>query len=376
MGSLFAQSDGTLSAMIHPLHEKWADLLVDYCISAEPGDNVLLNLDTPAQGLARALYRKVLSAGAFPHMRLSYPEQAFDTLTHASDSYFDAEPSLELSEIKQIQGFIRVRAPRNTKELQSADKSRYAALLKKNRPVQNIRVRDTKWVGSLYPSYALAQDAGMSLDEYEDFVYSSMFLYDDDPVARWKEVHERQAELIERLKDADEVRITAEGTDLTLSVKGRTWLNSDGHRNMPSGEVFTGPVESSAEGVITYQIPSAVGGVEVEDIRLKFSEGKVVEAHAEKGDDLLQAQLNTDEGARYLGEIGIGTNYNIQVPTKSILYDEKIGGTVHLALGQSYAESGGTNESAIHWDMICDLRQGGTIHLDGELFQENGEFKV
>ena len=362
--------------MIHPLHEKWADLLVDYCISAEPGDNVLLNLDTPAEGLARALYRKLLSTGVFPHLRLSYPEQAYDTLTHAPDSYFDAEPSLELSEIKQLQGFVRVRAPQNTKELQSADKSRYAALLKKNRPVQNIRVRDTKWVGSLYPSAALAQDAGMSLEEYEKFVYGSMFLFDDDPVARWKEVHERQAELIERLKDADKVRITAEGTDLTLSVAGRTWLNSDGHRNMPSGEVFTGPIESSAEGVITYQIPSAVGGTEVQDIRLKFAEGKVVEAHAEKGNDLLQAQLGTDEGARYLGEIGIGTNYNIQVPTKQILYDEKIGGTVHLALGQSYQESGGTNESAIHWDMICDLREGGAIHLDGELFQENGEFKV
>ena len=362
--------------MIHPLHEKWADLLVDYCIGAKPGDNVLLNLDMPAEGLARALYRKVLSTGAFPHLRLSYPELAYDTLTHAPDSYFDAEPTLELSEIKQVQGFIRVRAPQNTKELQSADKERYAVLLKKNRPVQNIRVRDTNWVGSLYPSAALAQDAGMSLDEYETFVYGSMFLFDDDPVARWREVHERQAELIERLKDADEVRITAEGTDLTLSVKGRTWLNSDGHRNMPSGEVFTGPIEDSAKGVITYQIPSAVGGVEVENIRLNFAEGKVVEAHAEKGDDLLQAQLNTDEGARYLGEIGIGTNFNIQVPTRQILFDEKIGGTVHLALGQSYQESGGTNESAIHWDMICDLRQGGTIHLDGELFQENGEFKV
>jgi aminopeptidase len=145
---------------------------------------------------------------------------------------------------------------------------------------------------------------------------------------------------------------------------------------MPSGEVFTGPIEDSANGHITYTVPSAVSGVEVENIRITFENGKAVNATADKGNDLLQAQLNSDTGARYLGELGIGTNFNIQVPTKSILYDEKIGGTVHLALGQSYTETGGTNESAIHWDMICDLRQGGAIYLDGELFQENGRFKV
>ena len=362
--------------MIHPLLEKWADLLVDYCVSLQPGENVLLALDTPAQELARALYRKVLQVGGYPFLRLSYPELTEDTLELAPDAFFEAEPSVDLGEMKQMHAFIRVRAPQNTKALQTADKTKYAALLKKNRPVQNTRVEHTRWVGSLFPTAALAQDAGMSLSDYEQFVYGSMFLFDTDPVAEWRKIHDFQARLIERLQRAEVVRITAEGTDLTLNVAGRTWLNSDGHRNMPSGEVFTGPLETSADGTVLFGIPSAVGGAEVENIRLTFRDGRVVEARADKGDDLLQAQINTDEGARFLGELGIGTNPQIQTPTKQILYDEKIGGTVHLALGQSYKESGGTNTSAIHWDMICDLRRGGAIYLDGELFQENGVFKL
>jgi aminopeptidase len=362
--------------MLHPIHEKYARLLVAYCTDVTEGDNVSINIDTLAEPMARALYREVLRAGGIPHLRMSYPEVLEDTLELAPDSFFASEPTLDLSEIKQIQSWIRVRAPHNSRALQNADKERYSRLMKRNRPVQNIRVRDTRWVGTLYPTHAGAQDAGMSLDEYERFVYGAMFLFDADPVAKWGEIHDFQAQLIDRLKDAREIHITGEGTDLRMRVDGRVWVNSAGKKNMPSGEVFTGPIEDSANGVITYGIPSAVNGVEVENIRVTFKDGKAVEAHAEKGNDLLQAQLNTDEGARFLGEIGIGTNYNIQLPTKSILYDEKIGGTVHLALGQSYQETGGVNESAIHWDMICDLRQGGAIYLDGELFQENGQFKL
>ena len=362
--------------MIHPIHEKYAKLLVEYCCRVETGENVSINVDTPAEPMARAVYREVLKAGGVPHLHMSYPERAEDVLELAPESFFDSEPTLELSEIKQIGSWIRIGAPQNSRALQNADKSKVSRLQKRNRPVQNIRVRETKWVGTLYPTPAGAQDAGMSLGEYERFVYGAMFLFDDDPVAKWNEIRVFQEKLIEHLSRAKEVRIEGDGTDLTLNVAGRTWVNSAGHHNMPSGEVFTGPLEESANGHITYTIPSAVNGVEVENVRLTFKDGKVVEAQADKGDDLLQSQLETDEGARFLGELGIGTNYNIQIPTKSILFDEKIGGTVHLALGQSYEETGGTNESAIHWDMICDLRKGGAIYLDGELFQENGEFKV
>ena len=362
--------------MIHPLHEKWAKLLVHYCCEVKAGDKVALNVELPAEKMARALYREILNSGATPVLHMSYPEQKADLLELAPDSFFDTEPELELYEIQHTDAWMNIRAPRNTKTLQTADKTRLSQLQKRLRPVSNHRVNHTNWVLSLYPTEGAAQDAGMSTDDYEHFVYSAMYLYDDDPVAKWNELHTFQAELIERLKNADEVHIQADGTDLKLRTKGRTWINSAGHRNMPSGEVFTGPLEDSATGHIHYTIPSNVNGVDVEGIRLEFKDGKIVKAKADKGDDLLQAQLSTDGGARFLGELGIGTNYQIQTPTRSILFDEKIGGTVHLAAGKSYESTGGTNDSAIHWDMICDLRQGGTIHLDGELFQENGEFKL
>jgi aminopeptidase len=362
--------------MIQPIHEKYAQLLVRYCLDVQAGENVCLSVATPALPMARALTREVLRAGGNPVLRLGYPEFTEDVLELAPESYFEAEPTLALTEIRQIQAWLRVAAPENSRGLQNADKAKLSRLAKRGRPVQNVRLNETKWCGTLYPTASGAQDAGTSLDDYERFVYGAMFLFAGDPVAEWEKVRDMQSKLIERLKEADEVHIKAEGTDLKLKVGGRTWVNSDGHHNMPSGEVFTGPLEDSAHGVITYTVPSAVNGVEVENIRVTFEHGKAVEAKAEKGDDLLQSQLQADAGARFLGELGIGTNANIQIPSKSILFDEKIGGTVHLALGRSYPETSGVNESAIHWDMICDLRQGGAIYLDGELFQENGQFKV
>ena len=360
--------------MIHPLHERYAKLLVGYCTNVQPSENVLLNIESPALALARALTREVLKAGGIPHLRVTYPELTADILELATDAYLNAEAGLELSEIKHADAWIRVGAPSNTRTLQGADKSKLGRLQKRLRAVSDIRIQETKWCGTLFPTYAGAQDADMSLDDYERFVYGAMFLFDDDPVAAWKKLHETQAGLIKRLSQAREVRIQTDGTDLRLNVEGRTWVNSDGHRNMPSGEVFTGPLETSVEGTIRFDIPSAVQGTLVSGVELTFSEGKVVSARADEGDELLQAQLETDPGARFLGELGIGTNFQIQRPTKSILFDEKIGGTVHLALGQSYRETGGTNASAIHWDLICDLRRGGSITLDGETFQENGRF--
>lgn len=358
--------------MIHPIHEKYAQLLVSYCLAVEPGDHVAINLDSPALVMARAVTREVLKAGGIPVLRLSYPELPLDLLTLASEEYFASEPSFELTEIRQIKAWLRISAPTNTRMLQGVDKARITRLAKRQRPVQDYRVQHTRWCGTLFPTAAGAQDAGMDLDAYERFVYGAMFLFEDDPVAKWLELERNQEQLIERLSRASEVHITGPGTDLRLGVKGRRWINSAGQRNMPSGEVFTGPLEHTAEGVITFDVPSSVNGVEVEGIQLTFKAGKAVAAQAAKGNDLLQAQLNSDEGARYLGELGIGTNPHITIPTRSILFDEKIAGTVHLALGQSYPETGGVNQSAIHWDMICDLRRGGRIYLDGELFQEDG----
>jgi aminopeptidase len=214
----------------------------------------------------------------------------------------------------------------------------------------------------------------MELEQFAAFVRSATFLDRPDPPAAWGELGAFQAELIDRLEGVRELRIEAEGTDLKLSVKGRSWVNSDGRRNMPSGEIFSGPVETSAEGRIRFTIPSAPAGVEVDGVELVFANGLVVEARAERGDEYLQQALSTDEGARRLGEVGIGTNFGITRPVGSILFDEKIGGTVHLALGRSYPETGGRNESALHWDLICDLREGGRLTADGAPLLVDGQF--
>ncbi len=362
------------SGMLHPLHEKYADLLVGYCVAVRPGDLVSVQAPTPALPLARAVTRAVLRAGGRPLVRIDYPQFVEDVLELAPDGYYDTEPVIELDEARRLDARIRVAAPTNSRALQSADKGRLARLARRSQPVQELMLSRTRWVGTLYPTDAAAQDAGMNLDDFERFVYGAMFLFDDDPVARWGELRSLQARLIERLARAYEVRLRGPGTDLRLSVRGRTWINSDGQRNMPSGEVFTGPIEDSAEGVISFDLPSSVGGVVVRGVRLRFEAGRVVEASADEGEDLLHAQLDTDAGARRLGEIGIGTNDRITRPILNTLYDEKIGGTVHLALGRSYPESGGSNHSAIHWDLITDLRRGGELLLDGEPFQRDGRF--
>ena len=210
----------------------------------------------------------------------------------------------------------------------------------------------------------------MSTHDYGAFLERALFLDRPDPVAVWREVSVRQQRLIERLADAREIRIEAEGTDLRLRVDGRIWINSNGKHNMPSGEIFTGPLEDSANGTIRYTIDSSPPGAQVEGITLTFADGQVVGGAAQRGDDYLQAALATDPGAKFLGELGIGTNPGIDRPTGSILLDEKIAGTVHLALGRSYPETGGTNSSALHWDMICDLRGGGRLSADGQILND------
>jgi aminopeptidase len=229
-----------------------------------------------------------------------------------------------------------------------------------------------RWCSTLWPTHAGAQQAGMSLAGFEAFVERALFLDQPDPVRAWGELRGFQDALIERLRGARELRIEADGTDVTLNVKGRTWVNSDGRRNMPSGEVFTGPHEASANGRIRFGVPSSPAGIDVAGVDLEFRDGLVVAAAAERGDDYLQRALATDDGARRLGEIGIGTNFGIDRAIGATLFDEKIGGTVHLALGRSYPETGARNESALHWDLICDLRQGGRLTADGETIVQDG----
>ena len=276
---------------------------------------------------------------------------------------------------------IAIRASNNTRAMTNIDPNRVQRNQKARKPLTEAylsrsAVGELNWVLSQCPTEADAQEANMSLEEYADFVYSATFCHLDDPVSEWEKLSAMQAEKIEWLKGKKLVRLQGPNIDLSLSIEGRTFINANGDRNMPDGEIFTGPVEDSVNGWVRYSYPSVVGGRAVSGIELKFADGKVVEASAEQNEELLHAQLNTDDGARYLGEFAIGTNFGIQQFTGNILFDEKIGGTIHTAVGQSYAETGGKNQSAVHWDMICDMRNDSEILVDDELFYKNGKFIV
>jgi aminopeptidase len=268
--------------------------------------------------------------------------------------------------------WVRIGAPIDLGELSGVGDDVQTRHAVASQALAEVRLAK-RWTGTIWPTAALAETANMPLGDYTAFVNGALLLDREDPVAAWRELRERQQLLVDRLASARTVRIQSERTDITVNVEGRVWRNSDGKRNMPSGEVFTSPHESSANGHIHFDIPSN-HGTRVSGVSLRFVDGVVTEAHADQGDERLQAQLNTDAGARRLGEIGIGTNYGIDRQTGSTLLDEKIGGTVHLALGRSYTECGGLNESAIHWDLICDLRKGGEITVDGEVLSRDGVF--
>jgi aminopeptidase len=235
---------------------------------------------------------------------------------------------------------------------------------------------DFRWVYTLFPTAAYASDAEMSLAEFEDFYYGACFADQDDPVAAWRSAAEEWKRLAGWIEGHEEVRVTADGTDITLGISGRKFIAADGEHNMPDGEFFTAPVEDSVEGEVSFDLPAMVGGREVVGVRLRFDGGKVVDAGAERGEDYLVSLLDTDEGSRRLGELGIGTNFGIDRGTRDVLLDEKIGGTVHMAVGASYPECGGKNESAVHTDLVCDLRRGGRIEVDGQPFQEDGRFLI
>lgn len=360
--------------MLPDLIHRYADLLLDYCTEIGSGDVVAIHAPTPAQDLARALVRGTLQRGGEPLLRLTYPAWHEDVVACASDGYLASEPDLELQEMRATDAFIRIAAPTNSRALQEADGARQARLTERQRPVTEARLDGTRWVVTLFPTASGAQDAGMSVDAFERFVFDAMYLFDDDPAARWRELGERQQRLVDRLSRAEEIHLSAPGTDLRLRVGGRTWVNSAGHRNMPSGEVFTGPLEDSAEGTVTFGVPSYVDGAEVRDARLRFEQGVVVDASAGRGEEVLLRRLERDAGARRLGELGIGTNDRIRRAIGSTLLDEKIGGTVHLALGRSYPQTGGSNDSSLHWDLVCDLREGGELRADGEVVQRDGRF--
>ncbi len=354
---------------------RWADLLADYCLAVEPGETIAIGGELPARPLVEACYKAIVRRGAFPLVRVELPGLHEFFLTEASETQLAHVPAIALFEAQNASARIRIAAESDTRSMSRVDPRRQAILERARDPVRQA-ARRTRWVLTQYPTPAYAADAKMDLSEYEAFVTRALFLDRPDARAAWRELGARQAGLVTFMTGVRTLRIEADGTDLTLSVAGRTWINSDGKRNMPSGEIFTGPLEDSAKGRLRCGFPVCRDGRELTGIELEFNRGIVVDARATDGQDYLRAMLELDAGARRLGELGIGLNGGIDRFTGSILYDEKIGGTVHLALGQTYPETGGVNQSALHWDLIVDTRNQGRITADGRLVMENGNWLV
>jgi aminopeptidase len=366
---------------VDPRVQAMADVLVNYSVNTKPGDWVVIQSSLLGEPLAVACVQAVLRAGANPSVVFGSDEVQETFLREANDEQLHFISPLNRQVIEQANATIRILAPANTRTLSRADPRKMAAMNKAMEPLletymQRSASEDLMWTIGVYPTRAAAQDAGMSLRDYEEFVYRAGLLDESDPVAAWKQLGDRQDQMIDWLKGKKTVHITGPGTDLTVSFEGRTWLNDDGHKNFPGGEIFTGPVEDATEGYIQFTYPAFLAGREVPDVRLVFERGKVVDATAARDEGYLHQMLDMDEGARRLGEFAFGTNYGIQDFTKNTLFDEKIGGTLHMALGRAYPETGGTNLSALHWDMVYNLREGAEVTVDGELFSRNGEFMV
>jgi aminopeptidase len=361
--------------------EALAQILVRYSTKVGMGDVCVIQSTTAAEPLVQAVYEEVLRAGGLPVMHLSTTgaQAAFYDL--ASDEQLDWVPPTATWAAENADVRVAILGDVNARELSTADPRKQARAQKARKPLMETSMRrsaagEHRWAVTLFPTHAYASEAGMSLREYEDFYYSACLATDGDPVTAWERQSDEVRRLAEWIEGREEVRIQAEGTDITLGVAGRRWIPCVGEHNMPDGEFFTGPIEDSVNGEISFSFPASYGGRTVAGVRLRFEDGKVVDGSAEQGHEFLNEMLDTDAGARRLGELGIGTNYGIATGTKEILLDEKIGGTVHLAIGMSYPETGGENSSAVHWDMVCDLRRGGSITVDGVELQRDGRFRV
>ncbi|CAG0995942.1 aminopeptidase [Anaerolineae bacterium] len=365
--------------MTDPRIKNLARTLVEYSVAIKPGDVVMLSGELAGLPLLRETYKEVVRAGGHPVVNLNDEIMGDYLLRNGSDQQLEWISPLEYFLAKDANALIAIRSTDNTRRGTSIDPKRMALRAKSRNELNRIRfersaANDLRWTLTQFPTEAYAQEADMSLAEFEDFVYGATFADQPDPVAKWRELGANQQKYVDWLKGKKQVVVRGANVDLTLSIEGRTFVNSDGKHNMPSGEIFTGPVENSVNGWVRFTYPAIRESRVVEGVELKFEQGKVISATAKKNESYLLAQLESDPGARYLGEFAIGTNFGIQRFTGNILFDEKIGGTIHMALGRGYPETGSRNESAIHWDMICDMRDGAEIIVDGELLYKNGQF--
>ena len=361
--------------------QRMAQVLVRYSLAIKKGDRLAIQTEATAAPLVREVVREAVRAGAFVETFIAIPGVREIVLKEGSDEQLTyIAPSFQKI-IEEYETQLQIMGQDNTKGMSGVDPARSAIAQQALRELSHTYMQRSaegslRWAIAMFPTNAYAQDANMSLSDFEEFVYRVCFLNDEDPVARWQEMGRQQERFVQWLRGKHKIHVRGQDTDLTLSIDGRLFINDDGHYNFPGGEFFTGPVENSANGTIRYSFPASYGGRSVEDVRLRFENGVVVEATAAQGQDYLDKMLSMDEGARRIGEFAFGNNRNVDRITKNILFDEKMGGTIHLALGASIPQTLGVNQSALHWDMVCDLRSGSEIRVDDELFCKDGEFVV
>jgi aminopeptidase len=360
---------------------KFAQILVDHSTKVGPGDRVAITATPAAEPLVRALYELVLDRGGYPHVLLDIPDQDELLFAHANDTQLDFVPLFHKTAFEEFEVLIKIRSEQNTRALSHLDPVKQARRQKAMASLLGVQLqrgadKSLRWMSTLYPTNAYAMEADMGFEQYQQFVFRALHADDNtpDPVGYWQQVENDQKRFISRIEGHDQVHLHGPNVDLTLSIKGRKFQNGAGEHNLPDGELYTGPVEDSANGWVNYTYPAVYQGRVVEGIELVFTDGKVVQAKAAKNEDFLLKMLDTDAGARFLGEFAIGTNFEINRFTKNILFDEKIGGSFHLAVGAGYPETGSLNQSVIHWDMICDMRTDSEILVDGEVVYKNGQF--
>ncbi len=360
--------------------QKYANLLVHYCLDLKHGEKAYIKSSFLAEPLVREIYREAIKLGAHVEIDWSFREQQRIFYSHADEHQLEYVPTLYEKAMHDFDAYLYIRAPYNLKEEHDISRAKIKVRQKALKPLSKLYA-DRTASGLLrrslcqFPSQASAQEAEMSLEEYEHFVYNACNLYSQDPHQAWIQVRKDQQRIVDYLNSTNQIRYFSDAFDISFSVKGRTWINSDGRTNMPSGEVFTGPEENSVNGEVFFDYPTIYRGHELSNIRLWVKDGRVEKWMADKGQALLD-EIFEIEGARYFGEVAIGTNYQIQQATKNILFDEKIGGTIHMAIGQSYIQTGGKNQSPIHLDMIAGMKNNGSITADGKLIYKNGKFLI
>ena len=360
---------------------KLASLLVNYSLRLKKGDTLIIEGSDATIPLIEAAYKEALKVGAHPDIRITLSSTKEQLLKVGTVDQLEHISPMEREGYENYDAHLIIWGDQNTKALSNVDTKNMSTHRAARKDIRmkffkRLAENKTKWCGTQFPTHSDAQEASMSLAEYEDFVFGAGLLNEENPAEKWQDVSNEQQKICDYLDGKKGFRFVTKDTDITMSAHGRKWINCDGKENFPDGEVFTTPVRDSVNGTIRFTYPAIYSNREVEDVTLTFKDGKVIEASAEKGEDFLVSVLDTDEGARYLGEVAIGTNYGITYFSKNTLFDEKIGGTIHMAVGSGFEETGGTNESSVHWDMICDMKEEGKIYADDELIYEKGKFIV